>query len=90
MALWQLDIVGRALLADGIEAKIVTGIDGYSGYCVICQVVPRAVCLAFAALRTFGVPAEVLTDNGKQSTDRFGKGGEEGHSIAAPPCSRPS
>jgi hypothetical protein len=35
------------------------------------------VCLAFAAaLRDFGVPAEVLTDNGKQFTDRFGKGGE--------------
>ena len=37
----------------------------------------RAVCLAFAAaLRAFGVPGEVLTDNGKQFTDRFGKGGE--------------
>src|SRR5215470_3527098 len=53
----------------------------HSRYCVICQVVVRAtgraVCLAFAAaLRTFGVPAEVLTDNGKQFTDRFGKGGE--------------
>ena len=37
----------------------------------------RAVCLAFAdALRRYGVPDEVLTDNGKQFTDRFGKGGE--------------
>jgi hypothetical protein len=48
---------------------------------VICQVVARAtgraVCLAFAAaLRAYGVPEEVLTDNGKQFTDRFGKGGE--------------
>jgi hypothetical protein len=35
------------------------------------------VCLAFAdALRRYGVPDEVLTDNGKQFTDRFGKGGE--------------
>jgi len=81
MALWQLDIVGGAFLADGTEAKIVTGIDDHSRYCVICQVVPRAtgraVCLAFAAaLRKFGVPAEVLSDNGKQFTDRFGKGGE--------------
>jgi transposase InsO family protein len=34
-------------------------------------------CLAFAqALQRFGVPEEVLTDNGKQFTDRFGKGGE--------------
>jgi len=81
MALWQLDIVGGAFLADGTEAKIVTGIDDHFRYCVICQVVPRAtgraVCLAFAAaLRRFGVPAEALSDNGKQFTDRFGKGGE--------------
>jgi transposase InsO family protein len=81
MALWQLDIVGGVFLADGTEAKIVTGVDDHSRYCVICQVVARAtgraVCLAFAAaLRKFGVPAEVLTDNGKQFTDRFGKGGE--------------
>jgi hypothetical protein len=37
----------------------------------------RAVCLAFAsALPEFGVPEEVLTDNGKQFTARFGNGGE--------------
>ncbi len=81
MALWQLDIVGGVFLADGTEAKIVTGVDDHSRFCVICQVVARAtgraVCLAFAAaLRAFGVPEEVLTDNGKQFTDRFGKGGE--------------
>jgi transposase InsO family protein len=81
MALWQLDIVGGAFLADGTEAKIVTGLDDHSRYCVICRAVVRAtgraVCLAFAAaLAQFGVPEEVLTDNGKQFTDRFGKGGE--------------
>jgi transposase InsO family protein len=81
MALWQLDIVGGMFLADGTEAKIVTGVDDHSRYCVIASVVARAtgraVCLAFAsALRRFGVPDEVLTDNGKQFTDRFGKGGE--------------
>ena len=37
----------------------------------------RAVCSAFAtALGGYGVPEEVLTDNGKQFTDRFGYGGE--------------
>ena len=38
----------------------------------------RAVCLAFArgAARAIGAPEEVLTDNGKQFTDRFGRGGE--------------
>jgi transposase InsO family protein len=81
MALWQLDIVGGAFLAGGTEAKVVTGVDDHSRYCVIASVVARAtgraVCLAFAAaLRQFGVPAEVLSDNGKQFTDRFGKGGE--------------
>ena len=60
---------------------MVTGVDDHSRYCVIASVVARAtgraVCLAFAAaLRAFGVPGEVLTDNGKQFTDRFGKGGE--------------
>jgi len=67
MALWQIDIMGGAFMADGTEAKIVTGVDDHSRYCVICQVVVRAtgraVCLAFAAaLREFGVPGEVLTD----------------------------
>jgi transposase InsO family protein len=81
MALWQMDIVGGMFLADGTEAKLVTGVDDHSRYCVIASVVARAtgraVCLAFAsALREFGVPSEVLTDNGKQFTDRFGKGGE--------------
>jgi transposase InsO family protein len=81
MALWQMDLVSGIFLADGTEAKLVTGVDDHSRFCVICQVVPRATgratCLAFAgALRRFGVPGEVLTDNGKQFTDRFGKGGE--------------
>lgn len=81
MALWQLDIVGGVFLADGTEAKVVTGVDDHSRFCVIASVVVRAtgraVCLAFAAaLQRYGVPEEVLTDNGKQFTDRFGKGGE--------------
>ncbi|MGC4959793.1 IS481 family transposase [Actinomadura citrea] len=81
MALWQMDIVGGVFLADGAECKVVTGVDDHSRFCVVAEVVPRAtgraVCLAFAgALREFGVPGEVLTDNGKQFTDRFGHGGE--------------
>lgn len=86
MQLWQIDIVGGVWLVDprtGVvrEAKIVTGVDDHSRFCVIASVVERAtgrqVCLALAgALSRFGVPEEILTDNGKQFTDRFGKGGE--------------
>src|SRR3954452_5714992 len=53
MELWQMDIVGGVMLADGSEAKVVTGVDDHSRFCVIAAVVPkatgRAVCLAFAA-----------------------------------------
>jgi transposase InsO family protein len=78
MQLWQLDIVGGIRLADGAECKLVSGIDDHSRFCVIAAVVPRAtgraVCTAFAAaLARYGVPAEVLTDNGRQFTGRFGK-----------------
>jgi transposase InsO family protein len=81
MALWQLDIVGGVFLADGTEVKVVTGVDDHSRYCVVAQAclraTGRAVCLAFAqALARYGVPDEVLTDNGKQFTARFGRGGE--------------
>ena len=76
MALWQLDLVGGVFLADGRECKLLSGIDDHSRYVVIAAVlaVPsgRAVADAFvAAMKTYGVPAEVLTDNGKQFTGRF-------------------
>jgi transposase len=76
MELWQLDVTASLFLADGRECKIVTGIDDHSRYCVIATVVlratARAVCLAFvAAMREYGVPGEVLSDNGKQFTGRF-------------------
>jgi hypothetical protein len=82
MELWQMDIVGGVMLADGSEAKVVTGVDDHSRFCVIAAVVPkatgRAVCLALlAALREYGIPDELLTDNGKQFTARFNPGGGE-------------
>lgn len=75
MHLWQLDIVGGIQLADGRECKLVTGIDDHSRFVVIAGVVvvanSRSVCEAFtAAMRRYGVPAEVLSDNGKQFTGR--------------------
>jgi transposase InsO family protein len=78
MQLWQLDVTASLFLASGRECKVITGIDDHSRYCVIAMVVlratGRAVCTAFVeAMRVYGVPAEVLSDNGKQFTGRFGK-----------------
>jgi transposase InsO family protein len=79
MELWQMDIVGRFYLADGTEVKVVTGIDDHSRYCVCARIVARAtakpVCDALSfALRTHGAPDQILTDNGKVFTARFGRG----------------
>ena len=80
MSLWQLDLVGGVYLADGRECKVLSGIDDHSRY-VVCAAVlavpsARAVAEAFtAAMKAYGVPAEVLTDNGKQFTGRFTKPG---------------
>jgi Integrase core domain len=80
MELWQLDVTANAFLADGREVKIVTGVDDHSRFCVLAKAVMRAtarpVCLAFVdAMRVYGVPEEVLTDNGKVFTGRFHKPG---------------
>src|SRR5215475_9830957 len=80
MELWQLDVTASAFLASGTEVKIVTGIDDHSRFCVLARAVMRAtarpVCLAFVdAMRVYGVPEEVLTDNGKVFTGRFHKPG---------------
>jgi Integrase core domain len=65
-------------LADGRELKLISGLDDCSRFCVIATVVRRAtgraVCRAFvAAMAAYGIPDEVLTDNGKVFTGRFGK-----------------
>jgi transposase InsO family protein len=77
MELWQLDVVGGVLLADGTECKVLTGIDDHARFCVaaglMTRAVARSVCGVFAdALRRYGVPEEVLTDNRKVFTGRFG------------------
>jgi transposase InsO family protein len=78
MELWQMDVVGRIGLADGTELSAVTGIDDHSRFCVIAKLVRRAtarpVCDALAeGLRRHGVPDQILTDNGKVFTGRFGR-----------------
>jgi transposase InsO family protein len=76
MELWQLDLVHGFLLADGTHAKALTGVDDHSRFCVSAKLMARertqAVCDGFSsALRAYGVPAQVLTDNGKVFTGRF-------------------
>src|ERR1700716_1030130 len=76
MELWQLDLVHGFLLADGTSAKALTGVDDHSRYCVSARLMARErtqlVCDGFSsALKTYGVPTQVLTDNGKVFTGRF-------------------
>ncbi len=77
MELWQMDVVGGVLLDDGTECKVLTGLDDHSRFCVCAGIMIRAtgrqVCGFFAdALERHGVPEEILTDNGKVFTNRFG------------------
>ena len=76
MELWQLDIVHGFLLADGTSAKALTGIDDHSRYCTSARLMAKertqSVCDGFSsAMQTYGVPLQVLTDNGKVFTGRF-------------------
>jgi transposase InsO family protein len=79
MELWQMDLVGRFHLADGSEVKVVTGVDDHSRFCVCARIVARAtarpvVTALRQALAAHGVPSQILTDNGKVFTARFGTG----------------
>jgi transposase InsO family protein len=74
--LWQLDVVGGVLLADGTTLKCLTGVDDHSRFCVSARLLVKErmqpVCDAFTlALSTYGVPEQVLTDNGRVFTGRF-------------------
>ncbi|WP_205628025.1 IS481 family transposase [Mycolicibacterium neoaurum] len=76
MELWQMDVVGGFPLADGTSAKALTGIDDHSRLCVCAQLMvrerTRAVCDGLrGALTRYGVPSQILTDNGRVFTGRF-------------------
>ena len=77
MQLWQMDVMGGVLLDDATELKVVTGVDDHSRFCIAAGLVTRgtskAVCAVLAqALSRYGIPDEILTDNGKVFTGRFG------------------
>jgi transposase InsO family protein len=74
--LWQLDVVGGIMLADGTAIKCLTGVDDHSRFCVSAALMVKertqAVCDALErALATHGVPEQILTDNGKVFTGRY-------------------
>ena len=76
MELWQMDVVGGIGLRDGTSLKCLTGVDDHSRFCVCAALMVKErtqlVCDGFAdALRTHGVPEQILTDNGKVFTGRF-------------------
>src|SRR3954451_6291257 len=78
MELWQMDTVGGFLLADGTKAKALTGVDDHSRFCISAFLMVREssqrVCEGLAlALRAYGVPGQILTDNGKVFTGRFNR-----------------
>lgn len=71
-----MDVVGGFELADGRRAKALTGVDDHSRYCVcaylmVRETAPRVCDGLVAAMRAYGVPEEILTDNGKVFTGRF-------------------
>jgi hypothetical protein len=78
MELWQMDVVGGFVLADGRRVKVLSGVDDHSRFCVSSHVMVREtsakVCDGLAkALRAYGVPEQILTDNGKVFTGRFNR-----------------
>lgn len=77
MQLWQMDVMGGVVLDDDTELKVVTGVDDHSRFCVAAGLLTRAtskaVCTVLVdSLRRYGIPDEILTDNGKVFTGRFG------------------
>ena len=77
MQLWQMDVMGGVMLEDGTELKVITGIDDHSRFCVAAGLVRRAISTAVcqvltSSLARWGIPDEILTDNGKVFTGRFG------------------
>ena len=85
-----MDIVGGVKLADGSEARIVSGVDDHSRFCVSAQVVARATarptCDALG-LAMHGAGACVSADRGGSSVRVEGAAGsgpaiDDAHDVA--------
>jgi transposase InsO family protein len=69
---WHIDFA-EAHLEDGTRVVILVLTDDYSRYCLRCQVVPNmtaetAIQVVQAAWQEFGLPAEIVSDNGRAFT----------------------
>jgi transposase InsO family protein len=78
MELWQMDVVGGFVLADGTRAKVLSGVDDHSRFCVSARLMTRessrGVCDGLTrALQAYGMPEAILTDNGTVFTGRFNR-----------------
>jgi len=51
MELWQMDVVGGFLLADGRRVKALTGVDDHSRFCVIASATLGATGRAVGAVQ---------------------------------------
>ena len=74
-----MDVVGGVMLTIGQRASIISGIDDHSRFVVSAHVVARATarptCDALGkAMGAYGVTEQILTDNAKVFTGRFGPG----------------
>ena len=78
MELWQADVMSVPDLVQGVHLQMVTGIDDHSRFCVMAKLLPRATARPICdglleALHRYGIPEEILTDNGKVFTGKFHK-----------------
>jgi transposase InsO family protein len=72
---WHIDFT-ETHLADGSAIVVVVLIDDYSRYCLRCRVVPAmtaevALQIVQEAWEEFGVPAELVSDNGRAFTSVY-------------------
>lgn len=72
---WHIDFA-ETHLEDGTRVVILVLTDDYSRYCLRCQVVPdmtadTAIRVVLEAWQEFGLPAEIVSDNGRAFTTGY-------------------
>ncbi len=90
MQLWGMDVVGGLMLVNPAtgelrEAKVITGIDDHSQFCVVAKVVERATGRAVCVAAWRAVAIAMTTGRPWRRTS--GAGSQERHLISRPPPS---